>query len=153
MKKVFILRSEQQIDALEAFVANNWQAMSRNGQPMQITISEYNGSRSDDQLAAMWAGIIQPIADQAYINGQRYSAETWHEYLKQLVLPEMAKEDEHGEWFKSGGGVYRYMPDGSRQFVGSTGKLTKKGMGEYMGRIEAYAVQELGVRLPVSPYA
>ena len=109
-------------------------------------------SRQNDQLAAMWAGIVQPLADQAWIGGRQYSPEVWHEFLKRETIPAMLEDQEDpGQWIKQGADIWRYMPDGSREFCGSTAMLTKRGMSEYMQRIEAYAVSEHGVNLPANP--
>lgn len=109
-------------------------------------------SRQNDQLAAMWAGIVQPLADQAWIGGRQYSADVWHEFLKREIIPAMLEEQEEpGQWIKPTAQLWRYMPDGRREFSGSTAMLTKLGMSEYMQRIEAYAVSEHGVKLPANP--
>lgn len=152
MKRQFVLRERQHLESMARFVEMNWLEMAKTGEPMQITCSVYRASRTNDQLAAMWAGILQPLADQAYIGGRQYPAETWHEYMKRETIPAMlAEEEKAGQWVKVGAELWRYMPDGSREFCGSTGMLTKRGMSEYMGRIEAYAVVEHGVRLPAKP--
>lgn len=152
MKRTFVIREQANAETLALFLAGNWRSMAERGEPMQVTCSIYRASRTNDQLAAMWAGIIQPLADQAWIGGRQYSAEVWHEWLKRETIPAMAADQtEPGQWVKNGSTLWRYMPDGSREFCGSTGMLTRAGMSEYMQRIEAYAVSEHGVRLPTRP--
>lgn len=152
MKRQFILRSLQNFESLVHFLEANWPQLSREETPIEVKCSIYQKSRTNDQLAVLWAGILQPMADQAWIGGRQYSAETWHEFMKQTHIPAMQHEEEWpGRWVKDGAVLYRFMPDGDRQFSGSTAMLTKRGMAEYITRCEAYAVSELGVKLPANP--
>ena len=150
MKRQFILRAPEHKDALLRFIDQNWHAMSKSSEPMQVMVSAYRGSRTNDQLAAMWAGILQPMAEQIWVDGKRFSAEVWHTHAKMTILPDML--DEAGGWFKLGKELrlWLYLPNGDRQFIGSTDMLNKKGMSEYMGRLEAWAV-DMDVQLPAAP--
>lgn len=146
MKRQFILRAPEHKDALLRFIDQNWHAMSRTDKPMSVTCAEHKQSRKDEANSAMWAGILQPMAEQAYIGGRRFSAEVWHEHCKREFLPEEAGDATLAHYRK-----WDYLPDGSRVLVGSTTQLTKRGFSEYMAQLEAYAVEELGVRLPAAP--
>jgi hypothetical protein len=151
MKRQFIIRAPEHKDALIRFIDQNWHAMSKTGEPMQVLLSAHRGSRTNDQLAAMWAGILQPMADQIWLDGRRFSAETWHQHAKMTILPDMQEEGLY-EWFKARAdlSLWLYLPNGDRQFIGSTDMLNKKGMSEYMGRLEAWAV-DMDVQLPAAP--
>lgn len=151
MKRTFILRSQEIRDALIKFIDANFWDMAKTDAPMTVTCGEHKKTRTNDQNAAMWAGILQPLADQVWVHGRRYTPEIWHDYLKQKVIPEMIEEEpESGDWVKDPN-VWDYMPNGDRVFIGSTTKLTKSGMAQYMLRIEAFAVAEMGVKLPANP--
>jgi len=152
MKRQFILRSLQNFESLVHFLEANWPQLSREETPIEVKCSIYQKSRTNDQLAVLWAGILQPMSDQAWIGGRQYSAETWHEFMKKTHIPAIAADQtEPGTHVKNDSKIWEYMPDGERQFCGSTAMLTKRGMAEYITRCEAYAVSELGVKLPANP--
>lgn len=108
--------------------------------PIELVLREERKARGLDQNAAMWAGPLKDIADQAWVDGRQYSAEVWHEYFKREYLPEEADE----ELTKEGYRKWDIDPSGGRVLVGSTTQLTRKGMGVYLKQIEAHGA-DLGV--------
>lgn len=71
-------------------------------------------------------GVLAQIAEQAEVNGQKFSAEAWHELFKRKFA-----------------GVIE-LPDGS--IVGaSTTKMTTAEFSEFCHQVEAWAATELGV--------
>jgi hypothetical protein len=72
-------------------------------------------------------GVLAQIAEQAAVDGRKFSAEVWHEQFKR--------------WFI---GVIE-MPDGSVQGKSST-ELSKREFCDFCTEVEAYAVMHLGVR-------
>ena len=120
---------------------------------MEIVIREARKVRSESQNSRMWAALMRDISEQSWVSGRQYSPDCWHIFFKNTMLPEGDETDiaeivkNPAEWKK-----WEYMPDGDRRCVGSTTKLTKKGMMIYQTKVEAYAVQELGVRFSAREY-
>lgn len=135
--RTFVLQTEAHASALWAFLRNNWQAMSDQGRPLQIRVSEYRASRSTEQNALMWAWLAQ-IEERAYISGQRFDADVWNQHMKEQLLPEETA---------AGKSKWKHMPDGSRRLVLSTSDLNTAEMSEYLDKLAAYASTELGVPL------
>ena len=110
----------------------------------EIAIRPHTKARSLSQNALMWGARYRDIAEQAWVDGRRFSAEAWHEHAKQQFLPE-GDESNIDELVKDGYQKWEMLPDGSMKCIGSTTKLTKKGMSEYMLNFEAFFAGELGV--------
>lgn len=113
--------------------------------PIEIRIGEQVKGRNKDQNALMWAGPLRDIANQAYVNGQTYSADVWHEHFKREFLPEEADTELTREDYQK----WRYLPSGERILNASTGDLTTKGFSIYLEQIYAYGAS-LGVQFGVS---
>lgn len=113
---------------------------------MEIAIRPCRKVRSTSQNSLMWGARLRDIAQQAWVNGRQFSEDCWHEFLKGEYLPE-GTEPNIAELVKDPATYKKWdwMPDGSRRLAGSTTRLTKKGMTQYMTQCEAYAAQELGV--------
>ncbi|MDE2106641.1 MAG: recombination protein NinB [Patescibacteria group bacterium] len=108
--------------------------------PLELIIREEAKPRKLDQNALMWVGPLADIAAQAYVEGRTYSAEVWHEHLKELYLP----EEFDPELTKDGYQKWDYTPAGKRILVGSTTQLTVKGFAQYLTQVEAFGAS-LGV--------
>ena len=117
--------------------------------PLEVVIQEEKKARSLDQNALMWAGPLREIAEQAWVDGQQFSAEVWHEHFKLEFLPDesalgaedlAARVKNPATWRK-----WRYTPAGVRVLVGSTTELSKFGFSEYLTQVEAYGAS-LGVQ-------
>lgn len=111
--------------------------------PLEVVIREEKKARGQDQNALMWAGPLKDIAEQAWVNGQQYSADVWHEYFKREYLPELDDED-YERMVKDGYRKWDVLPNGERVLVGSTTQLTKYGFSVYLQQIEAHGA-DLGV--------
>jgi len=83
--------------------------------------------RTAAQNRRYWGrGVLSQIAEQASINGQKFSADAWHEQFKRMFI-----------------GVEE-LPNG--QVIGkSSAKLGKKRFADFCTECEAYAATELGV--------
>ena len=140
------LRTQQQVDLAVAAIRN---APLDAQSPLEVVIRESTKVRKQSQNAAMWAGIHSDFAAQAWVNGRQFDAETWHEHFKKQFLPEahdprldkLVKDPERWEKWREG-------IDGELRCVGSTTKLSKKGMAEFMCAVEGLAM-EYGVQLSV----
>ena len=99
------------------------------GQRWQVVIQPEKTRRSIEQNRRMWA-VLNEIACQVLIDGQRYKPDTWHVFYKARFLPCETT------WIC---GQLVSVPE-------STAGLTVKQFAEYMTQIEAHATQELGTR-------
>lgn len=117
--------------------------------PLCVTIKEVTKARTLDQNAALWAGPMRDVSEQAWVEGRQYGAETWHEYFKRKYLPE-DDDPELETLAKEGYRKWDIDPDGDRVLVGSTTQLTVRGMAQYITQIEAYGAG-LGVQFHVRP--
>ena len=111
--------------------------------PLVVTIGEERKARGLDQNAAMWAGPLKDIAEQAWLSGRQFSAEVWHEHFKREYLPELDHPNLR-ELVKEDYKKWEFTPSGERICVGSTTKLTRYGFSLYLQQVEAYGAS-LGV--------
>jgi hypothetical protein len=102
--------------------------------PLEVSAREVVKNRSLDANAAMWAGPLRDIAEQAWVQGRQYTAEVWHEHFKREYLPEEFEED----LCRAGYRKWDYLPNGERVLVGSTIKLTARGFALYLQSVEAF---------------
>ena len=109
---------------------------------MEVVIQKHVKKRTQGQNRYQWKAILGDISRQVRIDGKSYTPKIWHEHLKGLFLPDVADEEltlpSYVKW--------QEMPDGNLKMVGSTTKLTTKGMSIYFEKLYAYAVTELDVR-------
>ena len=127
MQKLFVLRGEQQALGLYAFLKANWRQMAAQGKYLAISITEYKSKRSIEQNKRYWK-IVNEIADNAWVNGQKFSADAWHEMFKRKFI---------GQEELPGGGVLGI----------STTKLNISEFGDFMTKVEVYAATDLGLEI------
>lgn len=136
MKRLFVIRDAAVLANLTAALSANWQAAVAAGAPLGVNVAPYRKSRSNEQNALMWVWLGQ-LASEAWVNGQQYSADAWHEHAKRENLPEV----------NSRGDVkWQPTPDGGRRCVMSTTRLDDREMGDYMDKLGALAAS-VGVEL------
>lgn len=123
--RLFVLRSKENAAALYAFLKANWEALAGAGKPLMVQVSEYKTKRTREQNRRYWL-LLEAIAAQAWVNGQRYSSACWHEYYKRKYI-----------------GVVD-LPGGATMASSST-DLSVADFAEYMDKVEADAATELGV--------
>lgn len=142
MDKTIVIVSAAHAEQACQIIRGNWKAMHAAGHPLAVSLYEYKSTRSIEQQSLMWVRLGE-IAEQAWVNGRQFAAETWHEHCKREFLP-----DETGPTKRARKGYKKWelLPNGERALVGSTTKLTTFGMSEYMTALESWAAQELGVR-------
>ena len=110
-------------------IYNNLGAWLEANAELEVCIRPYNSKRSVEQNRRLWK-IYGELADKAWVNGRRYSAETWHEYCKGMFL----------------GFELKAMPDGTELKTPiSTTTLNTAEMTDYQNRIQAWASQEFGI--------
>jgi len=125
MKKQFIIKNPQIIANIQGFLTQNYQGVLDSGEVIEVNICLHKTKRNLEQNKRLHA-MLQEIANQVWINGKQFSMEAWKEQLKQIFL------------------VVIELPNG-RLMANPTHKLNTKECAEFMQKVEAYAVGELGV--------
>lgn len=138
----FVLFTDDDVRRFMSFMSANRKPMADQQRFLQVVVSEYKPSRSNEQNAYMWKALLEPIEQQAWSGGARFKAEMWHELAKELFLPELCAKGVH-KW--------QMLPNGSRRLVMGTGDLNRDEMTLYLHQLAAYAADELGVLLPANP--
>lgn len=110
---------------------------------IEVVLREPVNVRSLDQNGLYWKRLSE-IQDQAWLNGQQYSKETWHHYCAiHVMMDNVTTKD---------GEIRSKMeptPDGSPCVI-STTKLEKKCFAEYVTAVEAFGCS-LGVQFSANP--
>lgn len=110
-------------------IYNNLGVWLESNAELEVCIRPYNSKRSIEQNRRLWK-IYGELADKAWVNGRRYSAETWHEYCKGYFL----------------GFELKAMPDGSELKTPiSTTRLNVAEMTEYQNNIQSWAANEFKI--------
>ncbi len=110
-------------------ICNNLGVWLEANAELEVCIRPYNSKRSIEQNRRLWK-IYGELADKAWVNGRRYSAETWHEYCKGMFL----------------GYELKAMPDGTEiKTPISTTTLNTAEMTDYQNRLQSWAAQEFGI--------
>lgn len=115
-------------------------ALTMAGKPVAVDVREWESDRSIRQNRYYWGVVLKEISAQARVEGQRYTAEAWHELGKRQFLGyEIRKVTVAGRRKKT---VIRSLR--------STTKLKVKAMSDYLERFQAFAATELGVRFSIA---
>ena len=110
-------------------IYNNLGAWLEANAELEVCIRPYHSKRSIEQNRRLWK-IYGELADKAWVNGRRYSAETWHEYCKGMFL----------------GFELKAMPDGTEVKTPiSTTTLNTAEMTDYQNRLQAWAAGNFGL--------
>lgn len=114
--------------------------------PLEVVIREEKKKRSPDQNSLYWAGPLRDIAEQAWVQGRQYSAETWNEFFKREFLPDPDSADCDDSHIKDGFAKWASIPwRETPALIGSTTGLTVRGMAAYLEQVYAYGAS-LGVQ-------
>jgi hypothetical protein len=125
MNTQFLIHNEIIIANVASCIRNNWQAMKAKDEVLEVVLRPYKSSRNLEQNKRLHA-MLQEIANQAWVNGRQYPMEVWKESFKRDYLSVVE------------------LPNGMLT-ANPTHKLNIKECAEFMQKIEAYAVSELGV--------
>lgn len=107
----------------------------------RFVFGEEEDDRSLRQNRFLWGVVYRQISERAQVNGQRYTAEAWHELFKRQFLGfEVIKAPVAGRKRTT---VYRRLR--------STTGLTVKQMSEYLDQVIAFASTDLGLTLELDP--
>jgi hypothetical protein len=138
----FTINSEQSkqncISAIMAIDVNS---------PADVEILPFKKTRATGQNSLMWAGMMNDFSTQGIIDGRKFPVPVWHEYLKELFLPEHFEagitRKNYIKWLE--------LPNGKLLLKGSTTQLTTLGFSQYMERCYHFGAEELEIRFSVSP--
>lgn len=133
IRRTFILRGPEQAKLLQAFLKANAAGCAQAGRPMSVTVAEHKAKRSNEANARYWA-MLGEIAEQAFVNGQRFSNESWHEHFARMYIG------------------CEELPSGDLKALSST-TLNVEQFGNYMAKIEAFAATDLGVQFLAHEHA
>ncbi len=123
--RTFILHGDTQAKALASYLKANRAACAASGEPLEVMVCKHKEKRRSVQNRLYWA-ILRDISEQAMLGGKRFSDEAWHEHFKRIFVGSID------------------LPDG-RQMGESTAKLSVSEFADYVSKIQAFAVAELGV--------
>lgn len=126
----FLLTGQDPWKSCVSLVKANAKACNDRGRPLRVIVTEEEERRRLQQNRFYWGAVITRIAEQAWVEGQQFSKEAWHEY--------------YGRMF----GVCQdvTLPDG--EVV--TRRLSTSDMGvgeftEYCEKVQAHAATTFGV--------
>lgn len=135
LNREFKVTGEQSIAAINSIIQSNWKPLNASGTPLFVIITSAEEKRRAQQNKYYWGVVIRSIAEQAWVNGQQFSAEAWHELFatmygihKDVTLP-------HGEV------VTKRL---------STTEMKVREFSEYTEKVTSYGALELGVRFPAA---
>lgn len=146
-QRSLVVGSEDELAVAVLALRDAWERLKASGKPLGLVLYPWAPRRKLAQQGLMWLRLGE-IAEQAWVDGVRFGDAAWHAYFKRAFLPE--EEGPSGRVAK-GYRKWRFLPDGTRELVGSTTELTLPGMAEYVQQIEAYGARELGVRFSAHP--
>lgn len=106
------------------------------GRRAHLMVEEAEDVRTIQQNRFYWGPMLGDISEQAYVAGERYTQEMWHEFGKRKFLPKVIKR------VRVAG---RKNPVVTRT-IGSTKGLSVRKMSKYLEKFMAYAVTDLNVR-------
>lgn len=125
--RTFVLRGDNNAQALWAFLKGNWRQMADAGKPLAISVAEHRAQRSTQANKKYWA-TLNDIAENAWLDGRQYSSAAWHCYFASRFI---GCED---------------LPGGGTTAI-STTTLNVEEFNAYLERILHFAATELGVEL------
>ena len=126
----FALKSPAVWPLFVAFVKANAAALADRGECLRLIVTNDEKKRNALQNRHYWAGVIKPLSEQAWINGQQFAPDIWHEFMAR----------KHGVWedMTLPGGVIVVL----RQ---STTEMSVGEFSSYTTKVMADAATEYGV--------
>lgn len=130
----FVITGPGPWGAMIAFLKANVRAFIERNRPLRVIVVEEEQDRLDEQIRYYFGVTVKAVSEQAWVNGQRFSKEAWHEHFARMFLP--PKEI--------------VLPDGEvviKRASIARGHIGIKVMAEFTQQVEAYAATELGVEI------
>lgn len=136
LPRTFVISEDKYRDSCLSFIKN----IPANG-TLEVVVRNKSKARGVDHNAYYWKRLTE-IAEQAHVNGRKFSKEVFHEHCRQTIMPEIVT-------LKNGEVVSKWLetPSGSATVI-STSLLSKKSFAEYVEAVEAFGA-DLGVRFYV----
>lgn len=103
---------------------------------LAVTVQPEEDAKTAQQGRFYWGVVLREMSEQARIEGQRYSAEAWHELCKRQFLPRITKR------VRVAGKPKPIVTT----TIGSTQGLSVKQMSAYIEQVMAFAQTDLGVK-------
>ena len=125
LNRTIILRTEAIRAAAVAAVSH---LPTDQDHPLEVVIRPHKATRRLEQNALYWVRLGE-IADQAYIGGRLYDAETLHAWCKREFLPDVTSR---------GTAKWIVLPNGERVLNMSTGDLNVSEFADYLTQVEAW---------------
>lgn len=101
--------------------------------PIEVAIREYDTTRRNEANKYYWGVVIKSICEQAWIDGQQFGKDAWHEQAAQMFG---IKEEIR-------------LPNGTLTLRRkSTADMKVREFAKYIEEVCAWAAQELGIRFP-----
>jgi hypothetical protein len=127
MQRLFVLRETHHLAGLMAFLNANWQTFAREGKYLAVTVGLHKDKRSLEQNRRYFGpAVLGAIAEQAWLDGRRFSKDAWHEFFKRQFIGQID------------------LPGGGLLAMSST-DLNVEQFSEFMEQVTSYAAQQLGV--------
>lgn len=128
--KEFTLKSPGIWPFIVSFVKANAKACAEKGAPLRIIVTAEERRRTKEQNAFYFGPVLRDISSQAWVDGQQFKTDTWHEYFADMFAPK----------------IEIALPDG-RLFTRrkSTSEFSVGEFSEYVTKVQAYAANEFGV--------
>ena len=124
------------------------QSIDVNSEPiLDVEILPYKKPRTLAQNKLMWAGMLNDFSTQGIIDGKQFAVPVWHEYLKELFLPEHFIDGITCKNYRK----WTELPNGRLLCSGSTTALTTKGFEIYLTECYHYGAYELEIKFSASP--
>lgn len=125
--------------AIAGQIAPYCKAQWQNGiERLRVTIEPEEDAKTAQQGRFYWGVVLLQISEQARIEGQRYTADAWHELFKRQFLPRAKKRV--------------YVAGKPRPVVtttiGTTKGMSVKKMSAFIEKVIAFGASELGVQFP-----
>ena len=80
----WVLRGPADLLTVQAFLETYaLDAAKDDDDPLVVELTRESEQRSDEANAFYWAAIVNPIAEQAVVDGRQFAPKVWHEELKE----------------------------------------------------------------------
>lgn len=126
----FVISGEGVWKSFVALVREHAKAYIERGTPIRLIVTTEERRRTPEANAFYWGVVLRAIAEQAWVNGNQFNADTWHEYYAEQYCPRVEVTLPTGEIF-------------SRRM--STSEMKQKEFADYVTRVQANAATEHAV--------
>ncbi|UAN04400.1 recombinase [Achromobacter mucicolens] len=87
VRREFLLTGEAPAGALWQFVKSNARAFAERGHPLRVIVTDEEEDRLDQQIRFYFGVVIKAVAEQVWVDGRKFSKESWHEHFARKFLP------------------------------------------------------------------